>query len=90
MHTLPDAQTALLKAQAFARSVPEEKWELLDPITDYFAYLKTWGYKLAFYEGFCLADSLLPHLIPAYVPDAMLSMRLEQKMWDSLGGAAAA
>ena len=90
MHTLPDAQNALQKVQAFVRSIPEEQRELLDPITDHFSYLKTWGYKLAFYEGFCLADNLLPHLIPAYVPDTMLSMRLEKKLWDSLGVAAAA
>ena len=85
MHTLPDAQAALQKAQAFVHSLPENQRELLDPITDHFAYLKTWGYKLAFCEGFRLADNLLPYLVPAYVPDTMLSMRLEQKLWDSLG-----
>lgn len=90
MHTLPDAQNALQKTQAFVRSIPEDQRELLDPISDHISYLTTWGYKLAFYEGFCLADNLLPHLVPAYVPDTMLSMRLEQKLWDSLGVVAAA
>lgn len=85
MHTLPDAQAALQNAQAFVHSLPENQRELLDPITDHFAYLKTWGYKLAFYEGFRLADNLLPHLVPTYTPDAMLSMRLEQKLYDRLG-----
>lgn len=85
IHTLPEAQVALQKAQAFVHSLPEDKRELLDPISDHYAYLKTWGYKQAFYEGFRLADNLLPHLIPAYVLDAMLSMRLEQKLYDSLG-----
>ena len=89
MHTLPEAQAALRKAQVFVHSVPEGNRELLDPISDHYAYLKTWGYKLAFCEGFRLADNLLPRLIPAYVPDTMLSMRLEQKLWDSLGVAAA-
>ena len=89
MHTLPDAQAALWKTQAFVHSLPENQRELLDTITDHFAYCKTWGYKLVFCEGFRLADSLLPHLVPAYVPDTMLSMRLEQKLWDSLGIAAA-
>ena len=89
MHTLPDAQTALQRAQTFVHSLPEDNREFLDPISDHYAYLKTWGYKLAFCEGFRLADNLLPHLIPAYVPDTMLSMRLEQKLWDSLGVAAA-
>ena len=90
MHTLPDAQNALQKTQAFVRSIPEDQRELLDPFTDHFAYLKTWGYKLAFYEGFCTADKLLSCLLPGYVPDVMLSMRLEQKLWDSLGVSAAA
>lgn len=89
MHTLPEAQMAVRKAQAFVYSAPDEKRRLLDPISDYFAYLKTWGYKLGFCEGFRLADNLLLHLIPAYVPDTMLSMRLEQKLWDSLGVTAA-
>lgn len=89
MYILPDAQAALQKVQAFVQSIPEDRRELLDPISDHFAYLKTWGYKLAFYEGFRLADNLLPNLIPVYVPDTMLSMRLEQKLWDSLGVTAA-
>ena len=89
MHTLPDAQTALQRAQTFVHSLPEDKRELLDPISDHYAYLKTWGYKLAFCEGFRLADSLLPHLVPGYAPELMLSTRLEQKLWDSLGVAVA-
>ncbi len=85
MHTLPDAQAALQKAQSCVRSIPEDKQEILDPITDHFAYLKTWGYKLMFCEGFHLADRLLPHLVPGYAPDTMLTMRLGQRLWDSLG-----
>ena len=90
MHTLPDAKAALQKAQAFVHSLPENQRELLDPISDHYAYLKTWGYKLAFCEGFRLADSLLPHFVPGYAPELMLSTRLEQKLWDSLGVTAAA
>jgi hypothetical protein len=89
MHTLQDAQAALKNAQTFIHTIPADMQELLDPVTDHFAYLKTWSYKLAFCEGFRLADSLLPHLIPAYVPDTMLPMRLEQKLYDSLGVAVA-
>ena len=85
MYTLLDAQSALQRVQTFVHTLPEDQRELLDPISDHFAYFKTWGYKLAFCEGFDLANDLLPRLIPAYVPDTMLSMRLEQKLWDSLG-----
>ena len=90
MHTLQDAHAALQKARAFLHSLSEDKRELLDPISDHFAYFKTWGYKLAFYEGFRLANNLLPHLVSAYTPDMMLSMRLEKKLRDSLGVVAAA
>lgn len=90
MHTLPDAKAALQKAQVFVHSLPENQREPLDPISDHYAYIKTWGYKLAFCAGFRLADSLLPYLIPAYVSDTMLSMRLEQKLWDCLGVVTAA
>ena len=90
MHALPDAQATLHRVQAFVHSLPEDQRELLDPITDHFAYLKTWGYKLAFCEGFRLADNLLPYLVPGYTRDFMLFMRLAQKLWDSLGVAAAA
>ena len=89
MYTLPDAQAALQKAQAFVHSLPENQREPLDPISGHYAYLKTWGYKLAFCEGFRLADSLLPHLVPGYAPELMLSTRLEHKLWDSLGVAVA-
>ena len=90
MYTLPDAQAALWKTKAFVHSLPENQRELLDPISDHYAYLKTWGYKLAFCEGFRLADNLLPHIVPGYAQELMLSTRLEQKLWDSLGVAAAA
>ena len=87
MHAMPGAQVALREARIFVHSLREDKRELLDPITDHFAYLKTWGYKLAFCEGFRLADHLLPHLVPTYVSDEMLSICLEKKLYDSLGAA---
>lgn len=85
MHTLQDAQTALQNAKTFIHTIPEDKQELLDSITDHFSYLKTWGYKLMFCEGFHLADRLLPRLVPGYAPDTMLTMRLGQNLWDCLG-----
>ena len=64
MHTLPAAQAA---ARAFTQSLPEDKQTLLDPIIDHFAYLETYGYKLAHHAGFCLADKLLPLVVLGYV-----------------------
>ena len=67
MHTLPAAQTAQATARAFAQSLPEVQLPLLDPIIDHFAYLETYGYKLAHASGVELADKLLPLVIPSYV-----------------------
>ena len=69
MHTLPAAQNAQASARAFTQSLPEDKHPLLDPIIDHFAYLETYGYKLAYTAGVELANKLLPLVIPAYVSD---------------------
>lgn len=67
IHTLPAAQAAQAMARAFTQSLSENKHPLLDPIIDHFAYLETYGYKLAHYAGLYLADKLLPIVIPGYV-----------------------
>ena len=77
MHTLPAAKAAQSTARAFTQSLPEDKQPLLDPIINHFAYLETYGYKLAHYAGLYLADKLLPIVIPGYVNDPKLAMRLE-------------
>lgn len=59
MHTLPAAQAAQATARAFTQSLPEAKLSLLDPIIDHFAYLETYGYKLAHNSGAELADGML-------------------------------
>ena len=67
MHALPAAQEAQAVAHAFAHSLPEDKRLLLDPIIDHFAYLETYGYKLAHAAGVELADKLLPLVAPGYI-----------------------
>jgi len=69
MHTLPAAKAAQAAARTFTKSLPEDKHPLLDPIIDHFAYLETYGYKLAHHAGFCLADKLLPLVVSGYVND---------------------
>ncbi len=59
MHTLPAAQTAQAATRAFTQSLPTDKQPLLDPIIDHFAYLETYGYKLAYSAGVELVDKLL-------------------------------
>ena len=71
MHTLPAAQKAQAAARAFTQSLPEDKYPLLDPIIDHFAYLETYGYKLAQSAGFCLADKLLPQVIPEFISNGV-------------------
>lgn len=67
MHTLPAAKAAQATARAFTQSLPEAQLPLLDPIIDHFAYLETYGYKLAYNAGFRLANKLLPLVILGYI-----------------------
>lgn len=66
MHTLPAAQAAQTTARAFAQSLPEVQLPLLDPIIDHFAYLETYGYKLAYSAGVKSANQLLMLVVPGY------------------------
>ena len=65
MHALPTAQAAQATARTFTQFLPEDKQPLLDPIVDHFAYLETYGYKLAHSTGFGLANKLLAS--PGYI-----------------------
>lgn len=58
MHTLPAAKAAQATARAFTQSLPEAQLSLLDPIIDHFAYLETYGYKLAHSVGLNTANKL--------------------------------
>lgn len=80
MHTLPASQAAQRRIGAFLQTLPQDKQELLDPIIDHYAYLKTYGYKLAHHAGFALADKLLPLVIPGYVNDPGFAMRYLQQI----------
>ena len=65
MHALPAAQGAQAVARAFTQSLPEDKRPLLDPIIDHFAYLETYGYKLAHATGIEMANNLLLLFAPS-------------------------
>lgn len=65
MHTLPTAQEAQVVAHTFAQSLPEDKCPLLDPIVDHFAYLETYGYKIAHAAGVEIANNLLLLFAPS-------------------------
>ena len=64
MHTLPAARAAQAITRKFTQSLPEAQHLLLDPIIDHFAYMETYGYKLAFAAGVTIASDLLPYVIP--------------------------
>lgn len=61
MHTLQAARKAQAAQRAFTQSIPEDKQPLLDPIIDHFAYMETYGYKLAYSAGVELADRVLAY-----------------------------
>lgn len=66
MHTLPTAQAARAVTRAFAQSLPADKQPLLGPVIDHFAYLETYGYKLAYSAGVEMANRLLPLVVPGF------------------------
>lgn len=83
MHILPEVEKALKSINAFydvLRTLPEEKRNLTDGITDYMSYLETTGYKLAHYFGFILADKFLYHVVPGYVSDSVTTMQYESDL----------
>jgi hypothetical protein len=59
MHTLPTAKAAQATARAFTQSLQEAQLPLFDPIIDHFAYLETYGYKIAHSAGCFLVNNLL-------------------------------
>lgn len=65
MHALPAAQENQVAARAFAKSLPEDQRCLMDPIIDHFAYLETYGYKLAYTAGTEMANNLLRLFAPS-------------------------
>ena len=65
MHALWVAQENQAAARTFAKSLPEDQPPLLDPIIDHFAYLETYGYKLAYNAGVEMANNLLFLLAPS-------------------------
>lgn len=78
IHTLPEVKNALKTINAFyevLRTLPKEKQDLTDGVTDYICYLETTGFKLAHYFGFLLADSFLEYVIPGYAPDPVITIQ---------------
>ena len=87
MHTLPEVQKALETINAFCealRTLPEEKRDLTDGITEFMSYLETTAYKLAHYFGFILADKFLYHVIPGYASDSVTTMLYARDLRDYL------
>ena len=52
------------------RASHRDKLDLLDGVNSFYSYLQTFGYKVAHYYGYLLADQLLPHLVPGYYADS--------------------
>lgn len=75
LRTIP----ALQRFSQDTAALPAES-ELLLPITEYYSYLQTYGYKLAHYYGFRLANGILPYLVPGYVPNELLAWKYKSKI----------
>lgn len=77
MHTLPDIQKATQTINSFIEflhTLPGEKLDLTEGITDYVCYIETVGLKLAHYCSFIFADKFLEHVVPGYCRDTVTSI----------------
>lgn len=74
MNMLPDAQSAQVATCEFVQTLSQELLTQLYTIGDHFAYLETYGYKIAFSSGYELANRLLPLVVPGYIVETF---------WDS-------
>lgn len=79
LRSIPALRRFSQDAAALSALLPAES-ALLQPITEYYSYLQTYGYKLAHYYGFRLADRLLPYLVPGYIPNELLAWKYKSKM----------
>lgn len=87
MHTLPGVKKAMKTINAFHEvmlTLPEEKQNLTDGISEFMCYLETTGYKLAHYFGFILADEFLPYVIPGYCRDSCTTLLYERDLHEYL------
>lgn len=85
--TLPEVKKAQAVIEAFdaaVKKLPEEKRNLTDGITEFYAYLETTGYKIAHYFGFRLADKFLPYVIPGYSRDDAITLQYAGDLKDFL------
>lgn len=67
--SLPMAGKPRAVQEAFYSALPVEKHPLTVEITSFYSYLATYGYKIAHYFGFRLADRFLPYIVPGYISD---------------------
>ena len=80
MNAFTESQKAKELDGILSKQLSEYEADLLSSITDYYCYLETVAYKLAHYAGFCLANQILPHILPDYQPDTDLTDRYTQML----------
>ena len=86
--TLPMAKKTRDTIKEFYEVMREkyaDKLELTDDIAEFYSYLQTYGYKLAHYFGFRLADRFLPYVIPGYVDDSVNTGYYRRLLQEHLG-----
>lgn len=84
LNALPSSKKAAQFEEKLLPMIPSDQWDILEPVTEYFSYLQTVGYKLAHYYGYHLADHLLQYFLPGYVADTVVFSKYQQKIKDYL------
>ncbi len=83
LKTLITAEKAREVQAAFRsalKEMPGKLEYLTEGVTEFYAYLRTAGYKIAHYFGFRLADRFLPYVVPGYMADQVSTRKYAEEL----------
>ena len=79
-HSLPAYKNAEAVLEVFYQKLSNDQKPLYDAIAEYQSHLVTVGPKLAHYYGYILGNELLPHFVPGYRSDPLLSLKYTEML----------
>lgn len=79
-HSLPVYKAAEAVIDGFYQKLSADQKGLYDAIAEYQSHLVTVGPKLAHYYGYILGNDLLPHFVPGYRPDPLLTLKYTEML----------
>lgn len=84
-HRMPEYERAQSILDQFHNTLSPDQKELHEDVIVYVSYLETIAPKLAHYYGYLLGNELLPHVIPGYYADMVLTVQYRMMLRDYFG-----